>query len=163
MFGPAQSPEESAIGLHDLRRHFPGTVRTLPIPVVIGSVAEPRDAMHTTRWSDLHLEQRNGRERGRMIHGEATSCEDGWLCPPPPYKDAVREAPYVYDVMRGEEMRMQRELVREMMLRDGALSGRMGRDGDVGEDVGMEEENGGVRVVGWYGAENETGEVGLVQ
>jgi hypothetical protein len=96
VFGPATTSEDAALSLVELKRTFPGTVRTLPIPIVIGSVAEPRDAMHISRWSDLQLERRNGRERGRMIHGEALSCEDGWVCPPPAYAEALGVVPYHY-------------------------------------------------------------------
>lgn len=96
VFGPATSSEACTLSLTELKRTFPGTVRTLPIPIVIGSVAEPRDAMHISRWSDLHLERRQGRERGRMIHGEALTYEDGWVCPPPAYADALGVVPYHY-------------------------------------------------------------------
>jgi hypothetical protein len=96
VFGPATTSEACTLSLTELKRTFPGTVRTLPIPIVIGSVAEPRDAMHISRWSDLHLERRHGRERGRMIHGEALTYEDGWVCPPPAYVDALGVVPYHY-------------------------------------------------------------------
>lgn len=95
-FCDPQDADYTTLSLADLKRTFPGTVRTLPIPIVIGSVAEPRDAMHVNRWSDLQLERRNGRERGRMIHGEALTCEDGWVYPPPAYAEAVRVVPYAY-------------------------------------------------------------------
>ncbi|WWC86647.1 uncharacterized protein L201_001524 [Kwoniella dendrophila CBS 6074] len=76
------------------------TIKTLPLPIVIGSVSEPRDALHNIRWSDLHLtrNQQTGIEVGRMIHGESLSSENGWLVPPPSYKDAIKSAPYEYKV-----------------------------------------------------------------
>lgn len=79
-----------------LRRSFPGTVRTLPLPLVVGSVSEPRSAMHQVRWSDLHLDRSTGEEVPRVVNGEAFSCEDGWIMPPPAYGDALREVPYEY-------------------------------------------------------------------
>ncbi|OCF33796.1 hypothetical protein I316_04508 [Kwoniella heveanensis BCC8398] len=82
-----------------LKRSFPGTIKTLPLPIVVGSVSEPRGAMHNTRWSDLHLERNaGGREVGRMIHGEGVSCENGWIMPPPSYEEALQAAPYEYEV-----------------------------------------------------------------
>lgn len=79
-----------------LKQHFPGTVRTLPLPIVLGSVSEPRSALHTTRWSDLHLDQSSGTEVGRVITGEVLSCEDGWIQAPPSYLEALEVVPYDY-------------------------------------------------------------------
>ncbi|WVF69538.1 hypothetical protein IAT40_004316 [Kwoniella sp. CBS 6097] len=90
---------EGYLNLARFKRSFPGTIKTLPLPIVVGSVSEPRGAMHNTRWSDLHLERNaGGREIGRMIHGEGVSCENGWIMPPPSYKEALRAAPYEYKV-----------------------------------------------------------------
>lgn len=75
-------------------RNFPGTIRTIPMPIVVGSVSEPRHAMHSIRWSDLHLDNSSGREIGRMINGEEISCENGWIMPPPDYDEAIQSAPY---------------------------------------------------------------------
>ena len=79
-----------------LRRVFPGTIRTLPLPLVVGSVSEPRQAMHNIRWSDLHLDSSSGEEIGRMISGEGISCEDGWMVPPPAYDEAILVVPYEF-------------------------------------------------------------------
>lgn len=79
----------------EIERDAPLPPRTLTIPIVIGSVAEPRGAMHTHRWSDLQLD--DGGDRGRMVEGEAISCEDGWILPPPSYARAIEDAPYVYN------------------------------------------------------------------
>ena len=84
------------LDLITLKRNFPGTIRTLPLPIVIGSVSEPRSAMHNIRWSDLHLDRSSGREIGRMISGEALSCEDGWIMAPPAYSEAIKTVPYDY-------------------------------------------------------------------
>ncbi|WWC59726.1 uncharacterized protein I303_102288 [Kwoniella dejecticola CBS 10117] len=81
------------------KKYFPGTIKTLPLPIVVGSVSEPRGAMHSVRWSDLHLSRNaRGREVGRMIHGESLSMENGWMVPPPCYNDAIKSAPYEYKV-----------------------------------------------------------------
>ncbi|ORX35922.1 hypothetical protein BD324DRAFT_651834 [Kockovaella imperatae] len=80
-----------------LKRRFPGTIRTLPLPIVVGSVSEPRSAMQLLRWSDLHLERTpNGEEIGRIITGEQLSCEDGWIQAPPSYGDAIETVPYEF-------------------------------------------------------------------
>lgn len=79
-----------------MKRTFPGTVRTLPLPLVIGSVSEPRNAMQTIRWSDLHIDRSSGRQVGRMISGEEISCEDGWIVAPPAYGEAIKAVPYEY-------------------------------------------------------------------
>lgn len=148
VFSAVQDADECVLGLGELRRSFQGTVRTLPIPVVVGSVAEPMGAMHTTRWSDLHLEQRDGRERGRMIHGEAISCEDGWLCPPPSYREALREAPYVYDVAKGGGALGRGEVVSGEATTEVEWEMEMEGRGDE-MDVDVE----GRAIVGWHGAE----------
>ncbi|WVR04840.1 hypothetical protein IAU60_001852 [Kwoniella sp. DSM 27419] len=80
------------------KRCFPGTTKTLPLPIVVGSVSEPRGAMHAVRWSDLHLERHNGTETGRMIHGEGVTSENGWIMPPPSYHEALKAVPYEYKV-----------------------------------------------------------------
>ena len=90
------APVTPLTSLASLKRHFPGTMRTLPLPIVIGSVSEPRLAMHQHRWSDLQLDRTSGREVGRMISGEGVSCEDGWILAPPRYEDAVLQVPYVF-------------------------------------------------------------------
>ena len=80
-----------------LKRDFPGTIRTLPLPIVVGSVSEPRSAMRTVRWSDLQLERTpEGEEVGRIISGETYSCGDGWIQAPPSYVDAIATVPYEY-------------------------------------------------------------------
>lgn len=86
----------STIDMASLKRHFPGTVRTLPLPVVIGSVSEPRLAMQTYRWSDLHLDNSGASEVSRVLSGETTTCEDGWISPPPSYQAALEVVPYEY-------------------------------------------------------------------
>jgi hypothetical protein len=86
----------STIDMASLKQHFPGTVRTLPLPVVIGSVSEPRLAMQTYRWSDLHLDNTGSSEVSRVLSGEATTCEDGWISPPPSYQAALEVVPYEY-------------------------------------------------------------------
>jgi len=58
------------------------------LPITIGSVAEPRGAMHYHAWSDLSLEG-----GARLIEGGSFSSENGWLVPPPSYlKDAQPDA-----------------------------------------------------------------------
>jgi len=84
------------IDMASLKRNFPGTVRTLPLPIIVGSVSEPRSAMRTIRWSDLHLDQSSGEEVGRMLTGEVMSCEDGWIQAPPSYAEACEDAPYEF-------------------------------------------------------------------
>ncbi|WWD07389.1 hypothetical protein V865_005487 [Kwoniella europaea PYCC6329] len=85
--------------ISQFRRFFPGTVKTLPLPIVVGSVSEPRGAMHNIRWSDLHLSRNaRGREVGRMIHGESLSMENGWMVPPPSYNEAIKTVPYEFKV-----------------------------------------------------------------
>ncbi|WVQ98309.1 hypothetical protein IAU59_005432 [Kwoniella sp. CBS 9459] len=97
--GHGHGHTEGCLNMARFKRSFPGTIKTLPLPIVVGSVSEPRGAMHNTRWSDLHLERSaGGREVGRMIHGEGLSCENGWIMPPPSYKEALRAAPYEYKV-----------------------------------------------------------------
>jgi hypothetical protein len=86
----------SSLPMSYIKRTWPGTIKTLPLPVVIGSVSEPRGAMHTTRWSDLMLSGSGETESGRMIHGEGVSCEDGWIVPPPDYSEACGVVPYIY-------------------------------------------------------------------
>jgi hypothetical protein len=86
----------SSLPMSYLKRTWPGTVKTLPLPIVIGSVSEPRGAMHTSRWSDLMLSGNGDGETGRMIHGEGVSCEDGWILPPPDYEEACGVVPYIY-------------------------------------------------------------------
>jgi hypothetical protein len=73
---------------------LPEAVRTLTLPIVVGSVSEPRNAMHNYTWSDLHLDRSSGQEVGRVVEGEGKSCEDGWILAPPSYADAVLQAPY---------------------------------------------------------------------
>lgn len=91
---------EPVLAKHDtfnlalMKKYFPGTMRTLPLPIVIGSVSEPRSAMHSVRWSDLHVDRSSGQEVGRMVNGEAITCEDGWIVPPPAYGDAIKSVPY---------------------------------------------------------------------
>lgn len=87
---------QPSLPMSHLKRSWPGTIKTLPLPVVIGSVSEPRGAMHTTRWSDLMLSGQGEGETGRLIHGEGISCEDGWILPPPDYEAACAVVPYVY-------------------------------------------------------------------
>lgn len=94
VFTPARSG--STMDMISLKANFPGTVRTLPLPIVIGSVSEPRSAMQTVRWSDLHLDRSTGSEVGRMIGGEVISCEDGWIQAPPSYLEAIETVPYDY-------------------------------------------------------------------
>jgi len=86
----------STINMSVLKRTFPGTVRTLPLPIIIGSVSEPRSAMQTIRWSDLHLDRSSGQEVGRILSGEVISCEDGWIQAPPSYSEACGVVPYEY-------------------------------------------------------------------
>lgn len=68
--------------------------RTLSLPVILGSVSEPRGALHAYHWSDLQLGAAG--EPGRMVEGEAFSSEDGWMCAPPTYSQALDDIPYVY-------------------------------------------------------------------
>ena len=90
------TPVLPTTSLYAVKRFFPGTMRTLPLPIVVGSVSEPRLAMHNHRWSDLHLDRTSGREVGRMVSGEGTTCEDGWILAPPTYREAIQEVPYVF-------------------------------------------------------------------
>ena len=95
--GVFTDPSTSSFDLAALKRMFPGTIRTLPLPIVIGSVSEPRSAMQLVRWSDLHLERSpSGEEIGRIISGEVLTCEDGWIQAPPSYDDALETVPYEY-------------------------------------------------------------------
>lgn len=94
VFTPPRSG--STIDMTSLKAHFPGTVRTLPLPIVIGSVSEPPSAMQTIRWSDLHLDRSTGSEVGRVITGEVISCENGWIQAPPSYLEAIETVPYNY-------------------------------------------------------------------
>ncbi|WOO84741.1 uncharacterized protein LOC62_06G008254 [Vanrija pseudolonga] len=68
--------------------------RTLSLPVILGSVSEPRGALHAYHWSDLLLGADGS--AGRMVEGEAFSSEDGWMCAPPTYSQALDDIPYVY-------------------------------------------------------------------
>ena len=86
----------STIDMASLKRNFSGTIRTLPLPIIIGSVSEPRHAMQTIRWSDLHLDQSSGQEIGRIVTGEVLSSEDGWIQAPPSYAEACEVVPYEY-------------------------------------------------------------------
>lgn len=85
---------DASINLSAIKRSFPGVIRTLPLPIVVGSVSEPRSAMHSFSWSDLHLDRSTGMEVGRVVEGAGVSCEDGWILAPPSYADAVKQAPY---------------------------------------------------------------------
>ena len=88
----------SPLDITRLKKRFPGTVKTIPMPVVVGSVSEPRSAMQTHRWSDLHLDRTStGEEIARMINGESTTCENGWILPPPAYGEAIETVPYDFD------------------------------------------------------------------
>ena len=93
---PVSATDPASLGLRCFRKNFSGCVRMLPLPIVIGSVSEPRSAMHNVRWSDLHLDRSSGTEVGRMIYGEAISCENGWIQAPPSYGDAIKSVPYAY-------------------------------------------------------------------
>jgi hypothetical protein len=78
----------------------PAAPRTLAVPIIIGSVSEPRDALYMHSWSDLQLTDGQDTSSpnappGRLIEGEALSNEDGWLCPPPCYATAIQDAPHV--------------------------------------------------------------------
>ena len=96
-FGVWSEPQAgSTLDMPALKRHFPGSIRTLPLPLVIGSVSEPRSAMQTIRWSDWHLDNSSGEEVGTVISGETVSCEDGWIHAPPSYAEAVDDVPYVF-------------------------------------------------------------------
>ncbi|WVW78174.1 hypothetical protein I302_100125 [Kwoniella bestiolae CBS 10118] len=99
-FSEPLSPNSAGyFNISKFKRYFPGTVKTLPLPIVVGSVSEPRGAMHNVRWSDLHLSRNSrGREVGRMIHGESLSMENGWMVPPPSYHEAIKTVPYEYKV-----------------------------------------------------------------
>ncbi|KAL1407032.1 hypothetical protein Q8F55_006445 [Vanrija albida] len=77
-----------------LVRDHAAAQRTISIPVILGSVSEPRGALHAHHWSDLHIGADGG--RARMIEGEAFSSEDGWMCAPPTYSQALDDIPYVY-------------------------------------------------------------------
>lgn len=111
VFLPASAPRQLGFGGPGLRppvggsdaqsrawarieRRAPSTSCSLSIPIVVGSVSEPRDAMHAHRWSDLQLDEQG--DGGTMIDGEAFSCEDGWLSAPPSYAEAIDVVPYVY-------------------------------------------------------------------
>ncbi|WWD21729.1 hypothetical protein CI109_106216 [Kwoniella shandongensis] len=95
---PSSSDSPNHFDLARFKANFPGTIKTLPIPIVVGSVSEPRGAMHNVRWSDLQLDRNaSGTEVGRMISGESTTCENGWIIPPPSYKEALKVAPYEYE------------------------------------------------------------------
>lgn len=60
------------------------------VPITIGSVAEPRDAMHYHAWSDITNEtnSENG-SRPALIEGGSFSNENGWLVPPPSYAESI--------------------------------------------------------------------------
>ena len=90
------SDVHDVLDLPSLKRNFPGTIHSVPLPIVVGSVSEPRNAMQNYRWSDLYIDRSNGRERARMVSGEAITCEDGWVLPPPEYEEAIKEVPYEY-------------------------------------------------------------------
>ncbi|WWC68184.1 uncharacterized protein I206_102107 [Kwoniella pini CBS 10737] len=96
---PSSPNQEGYFNISKFKKCFPGTVKTLPLPIVVGSVSEPRGAMHNVRWSDLHLSRNSsGREVGRMIHGETLSMENGWMVPPPSYNEAIKSAPYEFKI-----------------------------------------------------------------
>lgn len=92
------SESHDILDLATLKRNFPGTICTLPLPLVVGSVSEQRDAMQLVRWTDLYIDRSasDGQERARVINGEAISCEDGWVLPPPSYFDAIQDVPYEF-------------------------------------------------------------------
>jgi hypothetical protein len=88
-------PGRTATHMWDtIERLSPAMPRSLAVPLVIGSVSEPRDALYTHRWSDLSLDA-NG-QPAVLVDGEDLSCENGWLMPPPSYECAIQSAPYVY-------------------------------------------------------------------
>ncbi|KAL7419122.1 hypothetical protein Q5752_005958 [Cryptotrichosporon argae] len=108
---PMPPSHPHALSVDAVRRRIPGTCRTLTLPVVIGSVSEPRGAMHAHRWQDVVDDAASadtaatptGRRRQaaiRTVEGESVSCENGWMVPPPAYEVALEQAPYVYERAR---------------------------------------------------------------
>lgn len=97
--------------------------KNILVPVTIGSVGEPRDAVRQYEWSELyfpplpspgasapavhehgpgevslHMVGRNREEPSPvLIWGTEEGSEDGWLVPPPSYREALDVVPYVYD------------------------------------------------------------------
>lgn len=86
--------DHGGMTVEHIRNIIPGTVKNFPLAIVVGSVSEPRSAMHTIQWSDLHLDRSSGWEESRIISGEAMSCENGWMLPPPAYHEAIEQVPY---------------------------------------------------------------------
>ncbi len=66
---------------------------TRDYPFVVGSVSEPRDALHYMKWNDLCIQQDtvNGQsvERAHLLHGGDYSSENGWIVAPPSYNEAL--------------------------------------------------------------------------
>lgn len=73
--------------------HTPGTaMRTFTLPVEIGSVGEPRSAEYAHSWTDVEW---CADGTGHLVSGSAITSENGWVVPPPSYREALLEAPYV--------------------------------------------------------------------
>ncbi|EIW71065.1 hypothetical protein M231_03536 [Tremella mesenterica] len=93
---PGLSPDK--LKMNVMKRYFSGTIKNHSISITVGSVSEPRGAMQSTCWSELQLDRtEDGRETGtgRMVAGRSTTSENGWILPPPSYKEAVAQPPYI--------------------------------------------------------------------
>jgi len=77
-----------------ITRYAAATARTLSVPLTIGSVSEPSGAMHAHTWSEVTLDAAG--DPAGLVSGDATTDENGWMCPPPAYECAIQSAPYVY-------------------------------------------------------------------
>ena len=87
---------------------FRGHRYATDIPVIIGSVGEPRDALHYVKWQDVtnHESTVDG-QRTQGPHefwGGGHTSEDGWKVAPPTYGDAMSEGSYssVEEIMRDD-------------------------------------------------------------
>lgn len=83
---------------------FPGKLRELLVPIIVGSVSEPGQAWHLAQTAssgrpiNRDPEDWQGEARGPTVQGEdgavATPETQGhWVCPPPSYEDALVSAP----------------------------------------------------------------------
>ncbi len=87
---------------------FLGHRQVIEMPIIIGSVGEPRDARHYIKWQDVisHDSTVNGvrTQVPRELWGGGHTSEDGWMVAPPTYGDAAGAGAYtsVAEIMRDD-------------------------------------------------------------
>lgn len=73
---------------------FPGKLRELCIPITIGSVAEPAaNCFASPETAAMRADREQREERGEDVRDEAEMLAGMWMCAPPTYGDALRDAP----------------------------------------------------------------------